>query len=328
MNHLTVDCHAHWIPPTLAAALRERTAVPRIEQSRDGEVFVTYQGRRPFAPLGDLDRRLELMERNGISAQVLSLAGLFGIDCLAPAEALPLVRMFNDAVAELQRADIRFAALAALPVSDVELACRELARAQSLEVRGAILPADAFASLSAAERFRPLFELANQHKGHFFIHPGPLQPPPERLIKGARTDNAWQRRIVLETQARLSEVMVTLALSDFADAYVNVTLQVANLGGGIPFFVERMDAVHRDVAPEEPPPSKRLRRCYVDTASFGPRAIDLAVACFGADRVLLGTDCPIFDAAAMIRAVADANLDARSRDLLLNQNARRLLQRA
>jgi predicted TIM-barrel fold metal-dependent hydrolase len=325
---LIVDCHAHWIPPALADALRVRTAAPRIEHSPDSEVFVTYQGQRPFAPLGDLDRRLELMQRHGISAQLLSLAGLFGIDCLPARESLPLVRMFNDAVAELQEADKRFTGLAALPLADVDLACRELARAQSVGLRGAILPADAFASLSAAERFRPLFDLANQHNSHFFIHPGPLEPPPERPLKGARADNAWQRRIVLETQARLSEVMVTLALSGFADAYVNVTLQVANLGGAIPFFIERMDAVHRDVAPEEPPPSKRLGRCYVDTASFGPRAIELAVACFGADRVLLGTDYPIFDAAAMVRAVADARLDALSRELLLTQNARRLLQRA
>jgi predicted TIM-barrel fold metal-dependent hydrolase len=104
-------------------------------------------------------------------------------------------------------------------------------------------------------------------------------------------------------------------------------LQVANLGGAIPFFIERMDAVHGDVAPDEPPPSKRLRRCYVDTASFGPRAIELAVTCFGADRVLLGTDYPIFDAAAMIAAVADARLDGPTRDMLLSKNARRLLQR-
>jgi predicted TIM-barrel fold metal-dependent hydrolase len=277
--------------------------------------------------MGDLDRRFEVMERHGISAQVLSLAGLFGIDCLPPAEALPLVRMFNDAVAELQRADNRFAALAALPVRDIDLACRELARTQSIGLRGAILPADGFASLSAAERFRPLFDVANQHDSHLFIHPGPLESPPEREVKGSRADNAWQRRIVLETQARLSEVMVTLALSGFADGYADVTLQVANLGGAIPFFIERMDAVHRDVAPDEVPPSKRLRRCYVDTASFGPRAIEMAVVCFGADRVLLGTDYPIFDAAAVVKAVADAKLDSASRDLLLSQNANRLLAR-
>jgi predicted TIM-barrel fold metal-dependent hydrolase len=277
--------------------------------------------------LADLDRRLQLMERTGISAQMLSLAGLFGIDCLPSDESLPLVSLFNDAVAALQGADTRFTALAALPVSDVEFACQELARARSLGLRGAILPADAFASLSSAERFRPLFELANRHSNHFFIHPGPLEPPPERVIKGMRADNAWQRRIVLATQARLSEVMVTLSLSGFADAYPNVTLQVANLGGAIPFLIERMDAVHGDVAPEEAPPSERLRRCYVDTASFGPRAIELAVACFGADRVLLGTDYPIFDAASVIKAVADARLDAHSRDLLLSQNARQLLGR-
>jgi predicted TIM-barrel fold metal-dependent hydrolase len=266
------------------------------------------------------------MERNGVGMQILSLAGLFGIDCLPLRESLPLVIAFNDAVADLQRRDKRFAALAALPLADVQSACRELERAHTLGLHGAILAADGFANLSAAERFRPLFVVGNKHRSHFFIHPGPLEPPAERQVKGARADNAWQRRIVLETQARLTEVMVTLAFSEFADPYVNVTLQVANLGGALPFFIERMDAVHRDVAPHEPPPSKRVRRCYVDTASFGPRAIELAVACFGADRVLLGTDCPIFDTQAVVKAVTEARLDAESRNLLLTQNARGFLQ--
>ena len=202
---------------------------------------------------------------------------------------------------------------------------RARARAQSLGLRGAILPADGFVTVTRAERWGPLFDVANQRNSHFFIHPGPLEAPPERQVKGASADNAWQRRIVLETQARLSEVMVTFALSDFTDPYPNVTLQVANLGGTLPFLIERMDTVHRDVDPRDPPPSQRMRRCYVDTASFGPRAIELAVACFGADRVLLGTDCPIFDMEAMVLAVADAKLDASARNLLLSENARRLL---
>lgn len=309
----------------MAERLRQRRAAPRIEDTADGEMFVTYQGRRPFQPLGDLDARIALMDRHGVAMQVLSLAGLFGIDSLPLDESLPLVTAFNDAAADLQRSyPKRFAAIAALPLADVALACRELERAHALGLRGAILPADGFASLLVAERFRQLFAMGNQLRSHFFVHPGPIEPQPERQVRGVSTDSAWQRRIVLAAQARLSEVTVTLDLSDFLDAYSNVTVQIANLGGSIPFLIERMDEVHRDNPNGEPPPSQRLRACHVDTASFGPRAIEMAVACFGADRIVLGTDCPIFNMQSMLKAVADARLDADARNLILSGNARQL----
>lgn len=319
-----IDLHAHWIPPEVARALRRRRAAPRIEETADGELFVTWQGQRPFRPLGDLDDRRVLMRRHGVAMQVLSLAGLFGIDCLPIDESAPLVTAFNDAAAAACRADPEyFAAFAALPLADVGAACRELERAQALGLRGAILPADGFGSLAAAERFKPLFAAANRLGSHFFVHPGPLAPQPERPLYDRPTDQAWQRRIVLDTQARLSEVIVTLNLSDYLTPYDNVTIQVANLGGTIPFLVERMDEVSRSGGGELP--STRMRRCYVDTASFGPRAIELAAACFGADRLVFGTDCPIFATHRALGALAEARLDARSRELILLGNARRLL---
>jgi predicted TIM-barrel fold metal-dependent hydrolase len=318
------DLHAHWIPAEVAQALRERRAAPRIEETADGELFASWQGRRPFRPLGDLDERRAFMRRHGVTMQVLSLAGLFGIDCLPVEESAPLVTAFNDAAAAACRVDPgRFAALAALPLADVAVACRELERAHALGLRGAILPADGFASLAAAERFKPLFAVANRLGSHFFVHPGLLAPQPERPVAGVHADHAWQRRIVLETQAQLSEVIVTLNLSDYLSPYGGVTVQVANLGGTIPFLVERMDEVSRSGRADLP--STRMRRCYVDTASFGPRAIELAVACFGADRVVFGTDCPIFDTDRAVGALAEARLDDRSRALIIAGNARRLL---
>lgn len=278
---MAIDCHAHWIPPALATALRARHAAPCIVAAADGERFITYQGNRPFdATLGDLDARALFMRRHGVTTQVLSLAGLFGIDCLPVEESAPLVKLFNDAlVAAVQGFHGQFAGLAALPLADIQLACSELHRAVALGLRGAILPADAFRTLALAAAYRPLFEVGERWKCHFFIHPGPIIPPPEVQVSTVRDDNAWQRRIVLDTQACLSEVMMTLNYSDYLDPYPNVTVQVANLGGSMPFVIERMDEVARAQLGHAVLPSRQRTRCYVDTASFGPRAIEMAVAC-------------------------------------------------
>jgi hypothetical protein len=88
--------------------------------------------------------------------------------------------------------------------------------------------------------------------------------------------------------------VLTFAGSSFLDEYPAVTIQIANLGGTIPFLVERMRSVQIDQQGDSSTElAARFRRCYVDTASFGPQAVSLAIQCFGQDRVLLGTDCPI-----------------------------------
>jgi predicted TIM-barrel fold metal-dependent hydrolase len=321
---MSIDCHAHWIPPKLAELLRSRQAVPRIERVEDGERFVGSYGSRPFdAGLADIEIRRELMKQHRVSKQVLSLAGLFGVDCLPADESAPLVAAFNEEAAQICRLEPEsFVALAALPLADSERACYELERAHKLGLRGAILPASGFVSLAAAKPFGAVFAVGNRLRSHFFIHPGPLAPVPEKNLRAERDeDNAWQRRIVLETQAVLSSVMMTLNLTNFFDPYPNVTVQVANLGGTIPFVLERMDEVHRADVADGPPPSRHMGRCYVDTASFGPRAIELAVACYGADRILLGTDCPIFDVARMLDALRRAHISSEERELIMKGNA-------
>lgn len=95
---MTIGCHAHWIPPALAEALHQRRTAPRIVATPSGERFFSYQGNRSFdAALVDLEARRSFMRRHGVEKQVLSLAGLFGIDSLRVEESAPLVRAFNDA---------------------------------------------------------------------------------------------------------------------------------------------------------------------------------------------------------------------------------------
>jgi predicted TIM-barrel fold metal-dependent hydrolase len=272
-----------------------------------------------------LVQRVAAMEHWGIARQVLSLSGLFGVECLPGEEAAPLCAAFNGEAAEaVARHPDRFAALAVLPLANPVCAAAELERAHAIGLCGAVLPADAFLLPEDATRLAPVLAAADRLGSHLFVHPGPVIPPPERMVRDAPGHEAWQRRIVLETQAQLSEAVVTLGLSDLLAAYPRATVQVANLGGTIPFLIERMDEVARGEA--LPLPSGRLRGgwLHVDTASFGPRAIAAAVACFGAERVLLGSDCPIFDAGRAVQAVEAAGLDSSAKALVLGGNAQRL----
>jgi hypothetical protein len=55
-----------------------------------------------------------------------------------------------------------------------------------------------------------------------------------------------------------------------------------------------MDHLQQLREPGATRPGAQLGKVFVDTATFGPRAINLAAEVFGTDRLLFGTDAPIF----------------------------------
>jgi predicted TIM-barrel fold metal-dependent hydrolase len=62
-----------------------------------------------------------------------------------------------------------------------------------------------------------------------------------------------------------------------------------------------------------------------DTASLGPRSIEMALALLGPHRIMLGTDYPIFDIGNATAALAAARLSEPHRDAIASGNAARLL---
>jgi predicted TIM-barrel fold metal-dependent hydrolase len=162
-----------------------------------------------------------------------------------------------------------------------------------------------------------------------FVHNGPR--PGDVFPKvGAETDNARRRNGTLDMQAGLSSVMVTLCLTDLLGPYPDATVVVHNLGGNIPFEVERMD--HRCLldTPMEELPSSRFRKAkvYVDCNSFGPRAIEAAVRLYGAERIVCGTDGTEFGVDWTRKALAEAEIGDDAREQILHGNAAAMLARA
>ena len=62
-----------------------------------------------------------------------------------------------------------------------------------------------------------------------------------------------------------------------------------------------------------------------DCASLGPRALELAVQVFGADRIMMGTDYPIFTPHQVQHTVLAANISGEDKVLILHGTAQRIL---
>jgi len=338
-----VDFHAHWVGPRVVELLKARSA-PRPPQG---------------AGWFDIDARLRDMDANGVARQVIAWVGGSFDGALPPADARPLWRAQNDDVGALvKKHPSRFSGLASLPTANVGWAAEELERAHAeLGLMGAVLPLDAFVSLAGARALAPIFDVAQKHRSHVFVHRGaagadvPGQqpetgaanpyfglpasggPPPDvpRLpeVRAARPqalagDNV-QARTLLATATHLASGVVTLAFTDFLDAYPDVTVQVAMMGGAIAYVTEQIEMAAEEAG--TPLAEKRLKRVYLDTGQSGrgPRGIALAAKVFGADRILFGTDSgPVATVAPTIASVKKADITAAEKDLIFSGNARRL----
>jgi predicted TIM-barrel fold metal-dependent hydrolase len=329
-----IDMHTHWRPAEVADALRARTREPRIERNDDGmEVLkAPRMGETPLdKAFDDATIHVQRMDRQGVETSVLSLLGSFCWIEAQPVEtAGPLCRRVNDGLSAIcAQYPGRFAALAALPLADMKAAAAELERAMTLPgVIGAQLPGNYFLTSKDAEAVRPLLDVANRHHAVLLIHHGPR--PGDAFPKvGGETDNARRRNGTLDMQASLSSVMVTLCLTDLLADYPDATVVVHNLGGNIPYEIERMD--HRCLldTPDEELPSSRFRRAkvYVDCNSFGARSIEMAVDLYGADRIVCGTDGSAFGVDWTRKALEEARISDEARQQILHGNAAAMMAR-
>ena len=276
-----IDMHAHWRPAELIDALRARTKEPRIVRNQDGvEVLKSRIGEEPLSKaFDDVEFHLARMDRQDVSTSVLSLLGAFCWIESQPVEvSLPLCRMVNDALSGIcQKHQGRFSRI-----------CRAAARGHVRRRRRVRARAGAAGHGRRAGAGKRLSHQEGRREHAPAV--GSREPAPcdrlhsprsaagRHVSQGTRgdIDNARRRNGTLDMQASLSSVMVTLCLTDYLAPYPDATVLVHNLGGNIPYEVERMD--HRCLldTPKEELPSSRFRRAkvYVDCNSFGPRAIE------------------------------------------------------
>jgi predicted TIM-barrel fold metal-dependent hydrolase len=328
-----IDFHAHWVGPQVVSLLASRTS-PRPPQG---------------AGWFDIDARLRHMDEAGVQRQILSWVGAAYDGVLPPGEARAIWRAQNDDVAAVvKKHPSRFSGLATLPTANLAWAAEELERAHSeLGLVGAVLPLDAFVTLAGARTLAPVFAVAQKHRSHIFVHRGAAAPdipgqhaetsanpyfglsaPAAAGARAAATpgDNP-QARTLLVTAAHLATGVVTLALTDFLDAYPDVTVQVAMMGGAISYVAEQIQMAAEEAG--TPVPAKRFRSVYLDTGQSGrgPRGIAMAVKVFGADRILFGSDSgPTESIKPVVDSVKQALITEDERALIFSGNGVRLLQ--
>ncbi len=321
-----VDMHAHFYGGGLVEMLQARSTRPCLRQGPDGSPsMIAMNGAFPFKPAYfDLSVGLAQMQSQGLTHRMLTFPGALCLDVLPAREVAPQIAAFNSHLASLHAATGgRIFGLAGLPLADPDAAVRETRRIRhELHLPGIILPGNYFTSVARARTLAPILAAANETGCHVMLHPGlPVGEEPPPLAE----DFAQYRTSAVALQSQIAQTVLTVILSDIQDLWPRLSFQIVNLGGTLPFIVERMEAIARDRNPDTPFPTARLRNLWYDCASLGPRALEMAVGLYGADRIFLGSDYPIFSDNPLAVALEPARLDDADKERIAGRNALALL---
>jgi aminocarboxymuconate-semialdehyde decarboxylase len=323
-----IDIFSHIVPAKYKETLLKKASRPSYY----------LDNTKALPALSDLDIRFKAMDKYEGYRQVLSI-GAPPIELVfSPKEAADLARMGNDEMAELlnKYPDRFVAAVAGLPMNDVDASIREMERAfQELKFRGV----QVYSSINRKPLDRPeflsVYERLSQYDLPLLLHPVRDKDvpdyPDEKLAKySAFIQFGWP----YETTMAMSR----LVLSGIMEKYPNLKVVVHHCGAMLPLFARRAllgKAEPGEIMELTQPPVDYYKKFYGDTVLGGNTpALMCGYAFFGADHMVFGSDYPYPGGAAqadialgeVIKSVEGMDITEEDKVKIFSENARRLLK--
>jgi len=267
---MSIDVHQHLWTPSFLDALRRRAEPPLL----DGWTLI-LDGEAPYEVdpgAHDLDSRLKL--NADLDLALVSLSSPLGIEHLPPAEAWPLIDAYHSGARDLPAP---FGAWAAAPVTDVDAV--RLSRTLDQGFRGLQLPATALGDAEGLSVVAPLLDVLEERGLPLFVHPGPAATP---------EGPSWWAAVVPYVQQMHASWYAFQAFG--RPRHPRLKVCFALLAGLAPLHSERQ--INRGGS------GRGLvdANLFVETSSYGPRAIDAVVRELGIDVVVNGSDLPYAEA--------------------------------
>jgi aminocarboxymuconate-semialdehyde decarboxylase len=319
------DIHTHFFPeswPDLAARFGtpDWPSLKRTEPDKAVIMLGNRVFRHVTSACWDANVRLQEMDRDGVTQQIVSATPVLFAYNREPQQALDCSRLFNDAALELcARGQGRLRPLCQVPLQDIDASCAELTRcirAGHIGVQIGNHVGDKNLDDPGIVTF--LHHCAEQGAA-VLVHPWDMMAA-QRMPKYMMP---WTVGMPAETQLSLVALIVSGALDRLP---ASLRICFAHGGGSFAFLLGRLQNAwqQQELArgAAQFPPQHYLDRFCVDSAVFDERTLQFLVEIMGPDRVLLGSDYPFplgeERAGALIRA---SRLPADVKAKLLGANA-------
>nr|BBH93226.1 amidohydrolase [Thermogemmatispora argillosa] len=237
----------------------------------------------------DLDARLELLATAGVDLQVLSPPPFMAFYELPGAEAAPLLREQNEAIATVvRRYPDSFHGLGLAPLQDPARAVEEIAYLMDqLQLAGIEMLTRVNDWNLDAPELEPVWQALDARRALVFIHP--LE------VLGAERLTRYYLRNLLGNPAETAFALASLLFGGVVERYPQIRFLAAHGGGVAPFVIGRWQhgaRVRPELAHLRASPLTLLRRIYVDSLVHDGEALRYLVSVLGAERVVLGSDLP------------------------------------
>jgi 5-carboxyvanillate decarboxylase len=274
------------------------------------------------------ERRIRDMDAAGIDKQLLLLTSP-GVQVFDVGTAISVAANSNDQAAEIVRKHPdRFAALAAIAPQDPDAAAKELERSvHRLKLKGAVINSHTEGQLLDDPKFWPIFEAAVALDVPIYLHPN---TPPRDMI-GPFLERGLEGAIY-GFAVECGMHLLALITSGLFDRFPNLRIVVGHLGEGLPFWMFRLDFMHRAqviskrherLRPLKRTISEYLRQnVYFTTSGMAwEPAIMFTRSVVGADRVLYAMDYPYQYVPEEVAAMEQLSISEQEKMAFFQRNA-------
>jgi predicted TIM-barrel fold metal-dependent hydrolase len=292
---MRTDLHQHLWPPELIAALRARSSPPHLEGDAERPLL-----RMRHEPGGQvvlaghaLQRRLDALDAAGIDRTVISLSTPLGIEALPEAESVELIGAYHDGIERLVgESGGRLAAWAAPPLQADDGGAAVVSAAIDRGFVGASVPSEVLASPHALDAVEPLLAMLERRGRPLFVHPGPAPgTEPYALDHGMP---GWWPNLGVYPGLSVRAFFAWRAVG--AARHPGLRVCFAIMAGAAPFLEERWRVFSGETRAVD-------RNLFLDTASCGRLALECAMATYGVEQIVFGTDMPVISSDPVTRAL-------------------------
>ena len=328
---MSIDIHAHIIPPEFLNALRDGRGRHGIDIAvEDGNVRAAISGGPDIgvlrADLRDIDDRLAAMDASAVDIQILANWIDLNGYVLSEPQGAEYCRLFNESLAAVVASHSkRFMALANVPLQAPSAAAAELNHAVSeLGMVGVQIATTVAGQELDDPDLDPLWEAAEGLRCIVVLHP--YNPLPQRGLRRYFLSNALGRPA--ETTLAIGHMI----FGGVFERFPNLTVCVVHGGGFLPYQIGRMDQAFR-AKPELAAshltrlPSEWGRHLYYDTVTHNPDVLRFLIDQVEVTHVMMGTDYPfeMGDGRPVDTIGSIPGLGDDERRLILDGNVGRLL---
>lgn len=286
----TIDTHAHYFPQAyIDLVAKHGHRVGTTVSEANGATFIQVGLNLRTGPITaefiDLDKRLKLMDAQGVGMHALSLTQpmvYWADDDLG----VQLSMAYNDAISAAHKAHPhRFIGFACLPMQNPRLALEELERAAKLPGIKGVYLATGIRDRELSDRsFFPVYARCEALGLPIFLHP--------MMINNERMKQFYLVNIC-GNPFDTALAACHLIFGGVLDAFPKLEISLPHAGGALPILRGRMDrgfVIRAECKHLPRPPSEYLKRFTYDTISYNEDILEYLVKLVGIDRIMMGSD--------------------------------------